>query len=90
MSSRRYISRLARQFFSPHGNPRKRDAARVYQPKLDSLEDRCLLSTLYFPPKYSGESVSQYGGEVRTGDVPVYLILAGGSSSWSAPRKLVQ
>ena len=48
-------------------------------PPLESLEPRLLLS-LAFTPQYPGQTTTN-GGNVDTGNVPVYLIFAGGSTT---------
>jgi hypothetical protein len=44
---------------------------------VEALEDRCVPSTVAFSPAYGAQQTSN-GGDVLTGNVPVYLIFAGG------------
>jgi hypothetical protein len=63
--------------------PRSRSRKISHRPVLEPLEDRCVL-TLFFPAEYGAQPTVVYPnvfGNILTGDVPVYLIFAGGSST---------
>jgi hypothetical protein len=54
-----------------------RDSTR---PQLEQLEDRTVPSGLSFGPQY-GQEQTTIGGDVLTGNVPVYVIFAGGQGA---------
>jgi hypothetical protein len=53
---------------------------RFTRPQLEPLEDRCVPSGLAFAAQY-GAQVTTVGHDVLTGNVPVYLIFAGGQGA---------
>src|SRR6516162_7421684 len=77
MSLRQTLRRL-RQHLNPLGSTQCSMKWKA-RPELETLENR-LVPSLVFPAQYGAQGTSN-GHDVLTGDIPVYLIFAGGAST---------
>ncbi len=79
MSLHRYATRLGERLRTNRRAPRRTCENRSKRPRVEPLENRTVLS-LTFPAQYGGQGTNN-GGDVRTGDIPVYLIFAAGATT---------
>ena len=76
-----WIARMSKRFFSPRVRGRTiRRKPWSRRPELEALEDRCVPAGGGFSAQY-GNPTTHPGGNVLTGDVPVYLIFSGGQNA---------